>query len=86
VFVIFCGNVLLRRIWHYKKEHRTYINFGPTRRYSEIAEMWDEEEGEEDIVREDLSLLSYASNTSYGAVLTRHNSAFTDYKVMVDMH
>lgn len=77
--------MFLRRIWKFKEEHQVYLNFGPTRRYSEIAETWDEDEEEDQVLREDTSLLqSYKSNTSYGALLGDKNLA--QCKVLVDMH
>ena len=82
----------MRRVLKFKDEHKSYLHHGPTRRYSEIAETWDEDLDLEENSnygndKEDKSLLtnSYRSNTSYGAVVSENENVL-QCKVLVDMH
>ncbi|XP_021948947.1 calcium release-activated calcium channel protein 1 isoform X2 [Folsomia candida] len=88
VVISLFGYIMIRRIQRFREEHRIYLNRGPTRRYSEIAETWNENEDELEVGHhsEDSSLLaSYRTNTSYGAVLGS-DDVFNQCKVLVDMH
>lgn len=80
---------MVRRVRKFREEHEICLNRGPTRRYSEIAETWDEADSDgRKSPTEGSALLgsnSYRSDTSYGATIIR-DDVFTQCKVLLNFH